>query len=112
MHELSICRAIIGIVERHADGRGVARVCIDVGGLRQVVPETLAGCWELAVEGTALDGAALDVRSLPVAIACRGCGAVTVLEHPVFRCSACAGQDVAVTSGNELNVTSLVLQEA
>jgi hydrogenase nickel incorporation protein HypA/HybF len=112
VHELSICTAISGIAERHAAGRRVARVCVDVGGLRQVVPETLVYCWELVVQGSPLAGATLDVRHVPVEIACRACGAHTVLEHPVFRCSACSGSDVEVEHGNELDITSLVLQEA
>lgn len=112
MHELSICHAISGIAERHAAGRPVQRVCIDVGGLRQVVPGTLTYCWEIVVTDTPLEGSVLDVNEIPAAIDCVVCGTRTVLEYPVFRCSSCAGSDVTVASGNELNITSLVLQEA
>jgi hydrogenase nickel incorporation protein HypA/HybF len=112
VHELSICTAICGIVLRHADGRPVDRVCIDVGGLRQVVPQTLIHCWEIVIADTELAGSALEVNHIPPTIECADCGERTVLEHPVFRCSACRGTNVTVTAGNELNVTSLVLQEA
>ena len=112
MHELSICTAIAGIVERHAAGRRVERICIDVGGFRQVVPETLAACWTIAVQETPLAGAALDVNHVPATIACRACGHRTVLDQPVFRCGACAGRDVTVAAGDELDITALVLQEA
>ena len=111
MHELSICTAISGIAERHAAGRRVERVCIDVGGLRQVVPTTLSYCWEIVVTDTELHGSVLDVNEIPVSIDCAVCGTRTVLEHPVFRCASCAGSDVTVASGNELNITSLILQE-
>lgn len=112
MHELSICHAISGIAQRHAAGRPVKRVCLDVGGLRQVVPGTLTYCWRIVVADTSLEGSVLDVNEIPVAIDCAVCGTRTVLEHPVFRCSDCAGSDVTVACGNELNITSLVLQEA
>lgn len=112
MHELSICYAISEIAERHADGRRVERVYIDVGGLRQVVPGTLAYCWSIAVDGTSLEGSVLDVNEISPAIDCAACGERTVLEHPVFRCGGCAGSDVTIAAGNELNVTSLELQEA
>ena len=112
MHELSICHAITGIVERHAAGRPVARVCVDIGGLRQVVPLALTSCWEIAVQDTALEGAILDVTHIPAAIECRACGHRTVLEHPVFRCERCSSTDASVASGDELTITSLVLQEA
>ena len=62
-----------------------------------------------AADTTFYDSPATEI---PVEIACRACGAHTILEHPVFRCSACAGSDVAVEHGNELTITSLVLQEA
>ncbi len=112
MHELSICTAITDIAERHAAGRKVERVCVDVGGLRQIVPETLAFCWEFYVQESPLAGAVLDIHEIPVEIACRACGAHTILEQPLFRCSACAGSDVEVEHGDELTITSLVLQEA
>lgn len=112
MHELSICTAITGIVERHAAGRRVSKVCVDVGGLRQVVPETLASCWELVVQEGPLAGAVLAVHQVPVEIVCRACDTHTVLAHPVFRCSGCNGTDVRVERGDELTITSLVLQEA
>lgn len=112
MHELSICTAISGIAERHANGRHVERVCIDVGGLRQVVPDTLTFCWELVVADTPLRGSVLDVHEIPAAIECAACGQRTVLVDPVFRCGRCSGSEVTIASGNELNITSLVLQEA
>ena len=112
MHELSICRAISDIAVRHATGRRVSRVCIDVGGLRQVVPGTLAYCWPLVVDGTPLQGSVLDINEIPPAIDCAGCGHRTVLEQPVLRCADCAGSDVTIAAGNELNITSLELQEA
>jgi hydrogenase nickel incorporation protein HypA/HybF len=112
MHELSICRAISDIAERHANGQRVSSVCIDVGGLRQVVPGTLAYCWRIVVDGTPLEGSVLDITEIPPTIECAGCGQRTVLEDPVFRCAGCAGSDVTIAAGNELTITSLELQEA
>ncbi|MGL6279632.1 MAG: hydrogenase maturation nickel metallochaperone HypA [Gaiella sp.] len=111
MHELAICTSITRIAQRHAAGRPVERVCVAVGDLRQVVPETLSLCWEVAVRETELDGAALEVTAVPVTIACRACGARTALDEPRFRCTSCDGSDVEVVAGDELLVTSLVLQE-
>ena len=112
MHELSICRAISEIAERRAEGRRVSRVCIDIGDLRQVVPDTLAFCWPIAVSGTTLEGSRLDVNEIPLTVDCAACGHRTVLEHPLFRCARCSGTDVTVATGDELIITSLELQEA
>ncbi len=108
MHELSICSALAAIVERHAEGRPVARVCIDVGHLRQVVPDTLRFSWELVVADTALAGSELEITHIPAVIACRACGGRTTLEAPVFRCG-CGATDVEVVAGDELVVRSLEL---
>jgi hydrogenase nickel incorporation protein HypA/HybF len=108
VHELSICTALASIVERHADGRAVARVHLDVGHLRQVVPDTLRFSWELVVAGTALEGSVLDVNHVPAAIRCRTCGEHTTLSAPVFRCG-CGSTLVDVVAGDELVVTSLDL---
>ena len=112
MHELSICTSITGIVERHAAGRPVDRVCLDVGMLRQVIPDTLSFCWSLAVQDTGLAGSVLEINHVPATIACTECGHRTVLEHPVFRCAGCASTAVDLETGDELTITSLVLQEA
>lgn len=112
MHELSICRAISGIAQRHSDGRPVARVCVEVGELRQVVPPTLSACWEIATRDTDLHGAELEIRQVPAELRCGGCGHVTTLEQPRFRCESCGGTDTTLERGDELTVTSLVLREA
>lgn len=112
MHELSICRSIARIATRHAGGRPVRRVRVRVGHLRQVVPDTLAGCWELLTDGTELAGAVLEVEEVPAVVACRDCGARTTLDSPRFRCGSCGGTDLVVVAGEELLVTSLDVTEA
>jgi hydrogenase nickel incorporation protein HypA/HybF len=109
VHELSICTAIAKIAYNIADGRTVERVRVDVGYLRQVVPDTLSHSWELVVFGTPLDGVPLEVREVPAIIECRHCGTRTTLEDPIFRCSSCGSTDTEVISGSELLVTSLDL---
>ncbi len=109
MHELSICSAIAKIAHRAAAGRPVERVRVDVGHLRQVVPDTLRYSWEMVVFGTPLDGVPLEVREIRAVIECRQCGAHTTLDDPIFRCGACDSPETNVVSGNELLVTSLDL---
>ncbi len=109
MHELSICRAIARIVADKAAGRAVERVRIDVGHLRQVVPATLIYSWDIAVQGSALDGVTLDVNHIPAVLHCASCDANTELTVAVFRCAACGSTDTNVVSGEELMITSFDL---
>jgi hydrogenase nickel incorporation protein HypA/HybF len=109
VHELSICTAIAKIAHQAAAGRPVERVRVDIGHLRQVVPETLSHSWEMVVFGTPFEGVPLEVRAVPAVIECRECEARTELDEPVFRCAACGSIQTTVVSGDELLVTSLDL---
>lgn len=111
MHELSICTSLAAIVVEHADGRPVARVHLDVGHLRQVVPDTLRYSWEIVAADPPLAGSELVVNHIPAVLGCRACGSETTIELPVFRC-ACGSTDTVVTAGQELMVTELELVDA
>lgn len=113
MHELSVCGAIADIVSRYAAGRAVRVINVRVGQLRQIVPDTLAYCWELVSAQTPLAGSRISVESVPARLRCRACGHVTdVGAVPVFACGGCGGFDAEVVSGEEFLVTSLELESA
>jgi hydrogenase nickel incorporation protein HypA/HybF len=104
-----MCRSIYGIVDRARDGRQVEVVHLQVGRLRQAVPETLEYCWRLVTETTPLAGSRLDIDHVPVVLDC-SCGARTTVEHDLaLTCGSCNGADVTLHSGEELLVTSLDL---
>lgn len=107
VHELSICRSIADIVERHAAGRPVTDVRVQVGHFRQVVPATLEYCWEITVAGGPLARSRLEVDHVPARMRCRACDVVTELTLPVLRCPECDGVDTELLSGEELTVTSI-----
>jgi hydrogenase nickel incorporation protein HypA/HybF len=113
VHELSICGSIADIVTRHADGRRVDTIHLQVGQLRQIVPDTLVYCWSLVSAETALAGSRLAVDSVPAVLACQDCGLErTVGDSPMFGCPTCGGSHVDVRAGEEFLITSLDLAEA
>ena len=111
MHELSIADALVGIAVRHADGRRVTRVEVEVGHLRQVVPSALSFAFELVAAGTVVEGAELALEQIPAAGRCRACGAERQLDGFPLLCPACGGADLELTRGEELRVTCLELEE-
>lgn len=111
MHELSICRAITKLVDRHAAGGTVRTVRLRVGELRQIVPDTLTYCWELVTEGSDLESATLEIERVPAAIRCAGCSHEHTLTEPVLVCPNCQGKDVEIVAGEEFLITSLDLME-
>lgn len=107
VHELSICRSIADIVERHAAGRTVTDVHVQVGYFRQVVPATLEYCWQITVNDGPLAGSRLEVDHVPARMRCRSCDVETELTLPVLRCERCDGVETELLSGEELLVTSI-----
>lgn len=114
MHELSIAESIVDSVRRQPlvrEGRQVARVGVRVGDTSGVNAEALAFCFEIAVRGTALDGAALDLERVPVRFRCGGCG--HEFEPVDFdpRCPSCGADRGQLVGGDELALTYLELHE-
>ena len=111
MHELSLCEAIAGAVNRHAGGQPVTRVLVRIGHLRQVVPDVLSFNWQMINHGTDLEGSVLEVESVPATVACRGCGRTTTLDMPIVACGECFSNDVELLTGEEFAVVSLDLAD-
>jgi hydrogenase nickel incorporation protein HypA/HybF len=107
MHELSIADAVLRVVLRHAGERRVTRVELRVGHLRQVVPSALEFAFELVTQGTAAEGAELELVEVPAAVRCRDCDAESEQDSFPLCCAACGGLAVDVVRGEELLVDSL-----
>ena len=112
MHELSLCRAIAATASEHASGRRVLAVHVSIGHFRQVVPDTLAYCWELHTRATGLDGCRLEVTAVPAVIHCDDCGADTTLELPVVVCGRCGGRRAQLVSGEEFLIEAIDVEPA
>jgi hydrogenase nickel incorporation protein HypA/HybF len=111
VHELSVARAVVDIVTRHAGGRRVTAVQLRVGYLRQVVPGSLAFVFEHVAIGTPCEGARLDQELVPARLACAACDHSWELDAAMFRCPRCDAPDVSITAGNELEVESIEVEE-
>ena len=112
MHELSLCQAIAGVVQTHAAGRRVDVVRVQVGALRQVVPESLSFCWTLVRDQADMPGAELELEFVTAEVECRGCGRQSqIASRFSVCCPRCDSADVAVLRGEELLVTSIEVTE-
>lgn len=111
MHELSICRNIVAIVSDAANGRRVRRVTLEIGKLSGVSSDALTFSFDAATQGTALEGATLEIKEVEGRARCEDCGA----EFPtatLFDACACGSHRVERIVGEELNVKSMELEEA
>jgi len=110
MHELSLSQAIVETATRHAGGSRVVLVSVTIGGLRQVVPGSLAFYFEIVARGTVCEGAVLESRLMPARMRC-ACGEEWELQEPSFRCPVCGGGQTSVLDGDQLSVDSIEVEE-
>jgi hydrogenase nickel incorporation protein HypA/HybF len=115
MHEVSIVESLLKIaareIESHPDAR-VRSLRVRVGRMRQVIPETMRFCYEVAAAGTRFEGSRLEITAVPVRARCRRCGLTFDVEEMMFLCPECAVADVETLTGNELLLESIELDES
>jgi hydrogenase nickel incorporation protein HypA/HybF len=103
-----MAHAVVRTVADAVPGRVVTCVTLRVGVASGAVPEALRFAWDLAVTGTALAGSRLDVVRVPLVLQCRGCGERSEVADPLHvRCGACAGREVDVVGGRELEIATV-----
>jgi hydrogenase nickel incorporation protein HypA/HybF len=115
MHELSVCQALIGQVERVAkkrDARRVVSIVIAVGPLSGVEAGLLEHAYPVAAAGTIAEHAKLQIEVVPVHVRCRLCGEESVVPPNRLLCANCGAWQVRVTSGEELVLKRVELEAA
>jgi hydrogenase nickel incorporation protein HypA/HybF len=106
MHELAITQSVVDAVLDKTGDRLVTTVRVKVGRLAGVVPEAMRFCFDLVTAGTTLEGARLEIEQPPGQAHCRACGDDFGLTDLILLCP-CGSADVEVTTGRELQVSSV-----
>jgi hydrogenase nickel incorporation protein HypA/HybF len=109
MHELAITQSVVDLVLERTGGRRVVAVRVRVGALSGFVAESMAFCFELAVTGTALEGARLVIEETLGRISCRSCGTEQEIPDRILLCG-CGSADVRIVSGDDLDLVSVELE--
>ena len=113
MHELSMAAALIkqvGDIARREGATRVARIEVTIGALSGVDAEAFAFVFPIAAEGSAAEGAVLDIEDVPLVVECRSCGVSTKPEYPFVVCAACASGDVNIISGEEFRIKAMEVE--
>ncbi len=108
MHELAITQSVVDMVVERTTGRRVASVQVQVGALSGVVPDAMRFCFDVAAQGTPIEGATLEIDESPGRGSCRSCGDEFDVADLILLCP-CGSADVQITAGRELLVTSVEL---
>lgn len=113
MHEMSICRSLLGVVVEQARQHRVNRVLavkIEVGALRGIVPEHLSYYFDFLKKGTVAEGAALAVDLVPGEVQCQGCRRRFALDDQGYVCPGCGSSEVEIVAGLELKVKTMQVE--
>src|SRR5205823_2341871 len=65
MHELGITQEIVALAIEHSGGAKVTRVVVEIGKLSLILPDAVRFCFDVCSEGTAVDGAKLEIVEIP-----------------------------------------------
>jgi hydrogenase nickel incorporation protein HypA/HybF len=115
MHELSVAMSMIEMASEEVERRGGGRVTdlyLKLGPLSGVVKEALEFSYQIACQGTALEGSQLIVEDVPVTIYCSRCRTDQFVESiQSLRCPDCGELSNDVRQGRDLEVVALELEE-
>ncbi len=107
MREIAMYEGLRELIDHRAAGRRVASVRLRVGARHAVVNGALDQAFALVADGTAAQGAVLDLVVTPATVACHACGQKSDSADGLAVCPRCHAADVEVSGGDELVLESL-----
>jgi hydrogenase nickel incorporation protein HypA/HybF len=114
MHELSIAMSIVEMAEEESAKRAGAKVSavhLKLGLLAGVVKSALLSSYEMACEGTGLEGSRLVIEEIPIVVNCPRCLAPrTVASAQFLICPDCRSPASEIIQGRELQVAALEIE--
>ena len=115
MHELSIAISLIEAAQEEAEkhgAAGISAVHLRLGPLSGVVKEALLFSYDLAAEGTPLEGSRLIVEETTVMVFCPACRERRPIHSlQSFCCAECNTAATEVVQGRELEVVALEIRQ-
>jgi hydrogenase nickel incorporation protein HypA/HybF len=111
MHELSIAYNLVEIAERAAQQAEVAHVLavhLRLGELSGVEIDPLLFGYDVATQGTRLEGSLLKIERIPIVAYCPTCDVeVNIPSLQLFQCPICGTPTGDIRQGRELELTYL-----
>jgi hydrogenase nickel incorporation protein HypA/HybF len=114
MHEFSICKSLIEIIEKEAmpyGGAKVVTVRLRIGELSGVVPNALRFAFEVLSKGGITEGASLLIEDVPLEIYCRACKTAATVDEPFLICPHCQSSEVEMIGGRELEIREMEIED-
>ncbi len=113
MHELSLCRSILDIINEQIatrPGLRVKKIGLDIGQLAAVDQDALRFSFEVVTQGTVAEAACLEIAAIEGQAICDVCQKTIPLKRYDDACQSCGQFSLTVTQGEELRVTFLEVE--
>ncbi len=107
---MSLSQNMLEIIEQRARRdvfTRVTRVTLEIGALSCVEPQALGFCFDSVSRGTVAEGATLVIVRVPGRAWCWDCSRVVEIPQHGAPCPDCAGFNMQVRSGNEMQLKEL-----
>lgn len=115
MHELSVCLALVGQLEKIASerrARSVTRIALEIGPLSGVEPGLLKNAWPLAAAGSVAHGAELDISAAAIVVRCTECGQESDARANRLVCGHCGDWRTEIVHGDQMMLMRVELENA
>jgi hydrogenase nickel incorporation protein HypA/HybF len=112
MHEMSLAESIRDLIGAQADKAHFDRVRtveLEIGKLAAVDAQALRFALEIVLRGTSAHGAELVIAEPAGQAWCMHCAQTVQLDRRGDACPACGGYQLAVTGGDQMRVSGLVV---
>lgn len=106
VHELGFLSGVVGVVSDAAEGREVTAVGLAVGSRSGLVLDALDASWPLAIAGTPLAAATLELTWVPATVYCPQCAASHEIdEFFALTCPVCGTPTADLRDGRTATVS-------
>ena len=110
MHELSLIQNIFAtILKIAADNQlqRITKVTLQIGQLRQVVPEFLQFAFTATAKDTIAAEAQLVIEHIPITVLCQSCSQKFTVTENIYICPYCQSTKLEILSGKEIIIASI-----
>lgn len=116
MHELPFAKSIFKSVLAKAeanDAQKVNLVAIEVGVLRDFVPEIVQKYWKYVTKGSIAEDSLIEMREIPATVECRDCRNIYQIDVNDLihtHCPKCNCQTGRMLTGRELKIIGIEIE--
>lgn len=113
MHELGITQGILDIAlesAREANADRVTEINLVIGELSSVVDDSVQFYFDAFSEGTAAEGAKLNIKRIPALFQCTVCNKQYKRKENTFICPHCGSDAKICEGGTEFYIDSMVVE--